>query len=585
MTFPALTTPAPSSGDDIPIDVDLIKVLASDTRRDVLRLLGERRHTLSELAEALGLKKATILEHLEKLVAAGLIRKIDDGERIWIYYELTHRGLRIVRPGRTTRFYLIMVSSAAAVVLVGALVAAATLGNLGGIRAGEDATSTDSLLADDARASVPLVVYRGFDDGVPIVLQNGAPPGSTLLVGGIELDVADGTATLGASDVDALPEGRHAIVLRTDAGDLALPSTLDVREPPVALLPLAIPEDAATQVVLSVGAPGMPTPANVTVLVDGAPVALADLGRERAFMLQIDRPQTLDVQIGRLVHRELAVLPHVGLAATHENGTLVLNVSDAATPLADARVLLGPNALGATDANGTLRTAWPAMGEHALSVLTADGRAIERAVRVGNDTLEELPARLTLAAYSDPGTQTLAALVDVTNLGVANETVTLVARMDGTPIASARADVAAGARSEARLTANVPLTAPVLIEAYGARGGAIALMGSQSGATFAESAAGGTASPPTPAAPMAAASPASNTSATRYYDADMAKVSFTLAGRAPDATTTLYPTASPTAATAFERSDAPAPAVPGPGLALVVLALVGAAVVGARRRT
>ena len=108
--------PAP---EDVPLDADMLKVLAADTRRDILRLLQKRRMTLTELATALDLKKATVLEHLKRLTDAGLVRRHED-ERLWVYYELTTQGGRLLNPGRT-RFYIVMGVAAAAALLVGGL--------------------------------------------------------------------------------------------------------------------------------------------------------------------------------------------------------------------------------------------------------------------------------------------------------------------------------------------------------------------------------------------------------------------------------------------------------------------------------
>ncbi|HEV8360954.1 MAG TPA: winged helix-turn-helix domain-containing protein, partial [Candidatus Thermoplasmatota archaeon] len=74
--------------DELVLDAELVKVLASDTRLDLLALLGKRRMTLSEMARAVKLSKATVLEHLEKLLATQLVRRRDD-HRLWVYYELT----------------------------------------------------------------------------------------------------------------------------------------------------------------------------------------------------------------------------------------------------------------------------------------------------------------------------------------------------------------------------------------------------------------------------------------------------------------------------------------------------------------
>lgn len=105
--------------EDVPLDADMLKVLAADTRRDILRLLQKRRMTLTELATALDLKKATVLEHLKRLTDANLVRRRED-ERLWVYYELTTQGGKLLNPGRT-RFYIVMGIAAAAALLVGGL--------------------------------------------------------------------------------------------------------------------------------------------------------------------------------------------------------------------------------------------------------------------------------------------------------------------------------------------------------------------------------------------------------------------------------------------------------------------------------
>lgn len=205
--FPERKLPGPP--DELPMDVDLLKVLASDSRRDILRLLRKRRMTLTELAAALDLKKATVLEHLKKLTDASLIRRIDD-ERLWVYYELTHRGGRIVNPART-RFYLLMGVAAAALVL-GGVVAAAVFSGIG-----------------------PLP-GPGFSDAPgERSASTSAPTGGAVSVD-VSLDEpADAVTTraylLTASDAQHLREGDGAVVgiplaYETSVGDVARFRTL-----------------------------------------------------------------------------------------------------------------------------------------------------------------------------------------------------------------------------------------------------------------------------------------------------------------------------------------------------------------------
>jgi DNA-binding transcriptional ArsR family regulator len=102
---------------ELPLDDSLLKVLSSDSRREILRLLRERRMTGAELAARLELGKPAVSEHLKKLQEADLIERFDDPERRWVYYSLSARGRGILEPQRV-RFYLVM-SVAAVALMVG----------------------------------------------------------------------------------------------------------------------------------------------------------------------------------------------------------------------------------------------------------------------------------------------------------------------------------------------------------------------------------------------------------------------------------------------------------------------------------
>jgi len=79
------------------LDRSTIKLLASDTRADVIKSLGSRRKTLTELSRELRLSPATLSEQMEKLERGGLVKKIDEGRK-WKYYELTRRSRDFSRP-------------------------------------------------------------------------------------------------------------------------------------------------------------------------------------------------------------------------------------------------------------------------------------------------------------------------------------------------------------------------------------------------------------------------------------------------------------------------------------------------------
>lgn len=82
---------------NISLDRKTIFLLASETRLEILKKLDERRMTLTELAKSLDLSKTAVKEHLDKLVNAGLVRRVDEGRK-WIYYELTSNGKTLMHP-------------------------------------------------------------------------------------------------------------------------------------------------------------------------------------------------------------------------------------------------------------------------------------------------------------------------------------------------------------------------------------------------------------------------------------------------------------------------------------------------------
>ncbi|MBR9678243.1 MAG: winged helix-turn-helix transcriptional regulator [Nanoarchaeota archaeon] len=88
------------------LDRQSFKVLASDTRVNILKRLGKRRMTLSELSKSFGMSVSTIKEHLDNLSNAGLVDKKDEGRK-WKYYELTGKGEGLVKPVRT-QFYIVL---------------------------------------------------------------------------------------------------------------------------------------------------------------------------------------------------------------------------------------------------------------------------------------------------------------------------------------------------------------------------------------------------------------------------------------------------------------------------------------------
>jgi len=70
-------------------DEEVLKSLVSDTRREIL---SEGDRTPSDLSRMLDKSKSTIVEHLEKLINAGLVEKIERPGYKWVFYSLTKKG-------------------------------------------------------------------------------------------------------------------------------------------------------------------------------------------------------------------------------------------------------------------------------------------------------------------------------------------------------------------------------------------------------------------------------------------------------------------------------------------------------------
>jgi eight-cysteine-cluster-containing protein len=89
------------------IDRKTLKALAADTRLNILKSLGKRRKMPSELSKELSLAPSTVVEHLNKLEEAGLVKREETGHK-WIYYNLTEKGESLVKPTIPIQFVLVI---------------------------------------------------------------------------------------------------------------------------------------------------------------------------------------------------------------------------------------------------------------------------------------------------------------------------------------------------------------------------------------------------------------------------------------------------------------------------------------------
>jgi len=73
-------------------DEELLKALTSDTRRNIVKTLSEGDRNPSDLSRLLKKSKSTIVEHLGKLMKAGLVERNERPGHKWVFYSLTRKG-------------------------------------------------------------------------------------------------------------------------------------------------------------------------------------------------------------------------------------------------------------------------------------------------------------------------------------------------------------------------------------------------------------------------------------------------------------------------------------------------------------
>lgn len=648
------------------MDGELLKVLASDSRRDILRLLRKRRMTLTELAAALDLKKATVLEHLKKLTDVELVKRIDD-ERLWVYYELTSRGGRVVNPGRT-RFYLLMGVAAAALVLGGAIVGIAVLTQQGApdtfdartgdaasppagagvsvdlrieegassatrayLLTAEDAeqlrTSSGAVVGiplelEDARGDVarfrslsgvppgdyylyvvdeegrdnldslsavrvpsllieaPQRAWQGLDGAVTFSLtRDGVPATGTLLLAAGDggelptLTLDNGTAILDSTTLDKLVPTTYVLqYLPTDSLVwISLDRTFIVSKPLDALWPLYAVEGEDATFRFAVSPPNVDPPAKVSVEADGDGVLDERGSPEVAFSHAPRDAGTLAVALGRLPPHTVEIVPDLDVTVEGgENATL--QVTRAGAPVPDIAVGLGSRVLDVTDAEGRVRFAAPAPGAYELRLVQPDGTTVHRALRYDGEEFKEEPDRVhvkdTRAERVPGGVRAESVIV---NEGAALEKLTVALLIDGRTVATSAVEVPADAEFPVTLEASVPL-------APGEHAIGVQALSLRQPLTREQEDAPPVAA--SPAAPMGSADPAGHNDGTTFLSVEDPQPAPVLHEvRLEPRTTGATP-----ATAAGPATPVPEAKTPGPGVALIVAALVVGLALARRRR-
>uniref|UniRef100_A9A685 Transcriptional regulator, ArsR family n=1 Tax=Methanococcus maripaludis (strain C6 / ATCC BAA-1332) TaxID=444158 RepID=A9A685_METM6 len=78
------------------VNKKFLKALSSRSRISILKALGNKNYTVTELSKSLKLSKSTVHEHLSILVDGELVKKNEDGRK-WVYYGLTEKGQYLIR--------------------------------------------------------------------------------------------------------------------------------------------------------------------------------------------------------------------------------------------------------------------------------------------------------------------------------------------------------------------------------------------------------------------------------------------------------------------------------------------------------
>jgi DNA-binding transcriptional ArsR family regulator len=96
------------------VDRDVLKVLAVETRMDIIKELSQGSRTPSDLSKKLNKSNATIVEHLDALCKSGLVNKLEQPGKKWVFYTLTDRGKGIVS-SKSRRLIIILSTSVLAI--------------------------------------------------------------------------------------------------------------------------------------------------------------------------------------------------------------------------------------------------------------------------------------------------------------------------------------------------------------------------------------------------------------------------------------------------------------------------------------
>jgi DNA-binding transcriptional ArsR family regulator len=176
---------------ELKLDSKTFKALANEKRVDMLKLLGERRHTQSEIASELGLAVPTVKEHLSALVTAGLVEQHDEGRK-WKYYSLTKSGKAVLAPEETKIWIMLgvfLLSAVGAVYRFFSLrsIVAPETAMVETFAATEPAADAMAMKAAPVMEAAPEMLRTGVEESAQLMAQ--APQISPIVIDGLTLSL------------------------------------------------------------------------------------------------------------------------------------------------------------------------------------------------------------------------------------------------------------------------------------------------------------------------------------------------------------------------------------------------------------
>ena len=97
--------------EELKVSKDLLKSITVETRANILKALGNRQMTASELSRYLSKHVTTVTEHLDQLQDLNLVERIERPGRKWVYYRLTKTSQNILSPKPFYKLVLTLVVS------------------------------------------------------------------------------------------------------------------------------------------------------------------------------------------------------------------------------------------------------------------------------------------------------------------------------------------------------------------------------------------------------------------------------------------------------------------------------------------